>query len=99
MNKLNFSRSGETESLISINIIDQYSNELELYTFIKNYKISNFFKGKFFIVRLIKKIFRYKLTTKFAWQKKFWDKINITCVNASISTKNYEDFELFLKQK
>ena len=99
MNKLNFSLLGETESLILINILDQQSNKLELATFIKNYKISNFFKGKFFIIRLIKKIFKYKLITKFSWEKNFWDKINITCVNASISTKKYDEFELFLKQK
>ena len=99
MNKLKFSLLGETESLILINILDQKSNKLELTTFIKNYKISNFFKGKFFIIRLIKKIFKYKLITKFSWKKNFWDKINITCVNASISTKKYDEFELFLKQK
>jgi hypothetical protein len=45
--------------------------------FISNYKISNFFKGKFFIKRLIKKIFIHKINTKIRWNESIWDSIII----------------------
>lgn len=45
--------------------------------FISNYKISKFFKGKFFIKRLIKKIFKHKINTKIRWNKSIWDSIII----------------------
>ena len=45
--------------------------------FIDNYKISNLFKGKFFIKRLIKKIFKHQLEQKCMWKNNFWDNIFI----------------------
>ena len=98
MNKLFFSIKGSTESLVTIHILDKYTNELKIDTIIRNYKISNFFKGKFFFVRLIKKIFKYKLTNKFTWHSDFWNKINIISVHASISIKNYTNLEQYLIQ-
>ena len=52
--------------------------------FIKNYKISNFWKGKFFIKRLIKKIFKYQLSDRMLWNKNFWDVININLFETEI---------------
>ena len=52
--------------------------------FIKNYKISNFWIGKFFIKRLINKIFKYKLNGKILWNKNFWNKISICMLESKI---------------
>ena len=43
--------------------------------FLVNYKVSNFLKGRFFIKRLIKKIFKYQLKEKFYWKNDFWGRI------------------------
>ena len=53
--------------------------------FIKNYKIkNNFWKGKFFIKRLIKKIFKYQLSDRMLWNNNFWDVININLFETEI---------------
>ena len=101
MNKPYFSRIGNTESLVSIHIMDKYMTELAVDTIIANYKISKFFKGRYFFIRLIKKIFKYKLNDRFIWKSDFWDRINVVTVNASISIskKTFNEFELYLTQK
>ena len=79
-----------------IEIVDK----LGIDEFAKNYKISNFLKGKFFIKRLINKVFKYQLKSSITWNKYFWDKKNIFLVNISIShLDNYSslnDFEILL---
>jgi len=45
--------------------------------FISSYKISNFWKGKFFIKKLIKRIFKYRLKTKMIWDNKIWDIVKV----------------------
>jgi len=100
MNKYVPSRIGNTESLISLKIDEEYFGRIDLDIFIKNYRISNFFKGKFFFIRLVKKIFKYKLKSKLIWNPDFWNNINIVKTNAtiSISEKTYNEFEFFLKE-
>ena len=58
-------------SILLKNQIDIIDNK----EFFKNYKISNFFKGKFFIKRLIKKIFKHQLKSDMFWDFDFWKKI------------------------
>jgi len=101
MSKFIPSRNGNTESLISVNIIEENFSKIEVGVFIKNYKISNFFKGKFYLIRLIKKIFKYKLNERLVWNPDFWNNVSIVKVDAliSISNKNYNKFEKSLKIK
>jgi len=64
--------------------------------FLKEYKISNYFKGKFFVKRLIKKVFKNHLEYDFLWKKNFWENIVIQKFNIDIDlirTKNINEFE------
>ena len=58
INSYNYSidKTGITESNLEINLISNL-NRVNVNSFIKRYKVSNFFKGKYFLKRLIKKIF------------------------------------------
>ena len=72
--------------------------------FLSTYKISKIFKGKYFIKRLIKKIFKYQLNTKLVWDNCFWEKISIIQSNTKINYINpnsYDDLyrELFNSTK
>jgi len=73
-------RDRELEIQIKIEKLDIVSDNKRL---INNYKISNIFKGKFFIKRLIKKIFKYQLEQECIWKNNFWD--NICIYKAQIS--------------
>jgi len=87
LNKYKLNNSGKTESIIKLELL----NNIELINvnaFIKNYKISNFFKGFFFVKRLIKKIFKYKLKVKMTWDIKFWEKIKICIYEVKITYSN-----------
>ena len=100
MNKLDkyyLPKNGNTESIINLNLESQFGR-IELNRFLKKYKISNFWSGKFFIKRLINKIFKYKLKQKNNWNTSFWNSIEINVVN-SIVTFN-ENFHMndFLSQ-
>jgi hypothetical protein len=79
---------------VKINIFfKRCDEEICLNFFIANYKISKFFKGKFFIKRLINKIFKYKLNKKILWDKNFWNKISIHMFESKIRLKiNIDDF-------
>tara|TARA_Y100001960_G_C14466383_1_gene724645 strand:+ start:200 stop:739 length:540 start_codon:yes stop_codon:yes gene_type:complete len=105
-NKYTIENVGNTESIINISLINKIKS-LNIEGFIQGYKISNFFKGKFFLKRLIKKIFKYKLKNQINWNKSFWDKVDLSVINAEIqyynpSYKNLklEDFiKLFFNKK
>ena len=45
--------------------------------FIDNYIISNYWSGKFFIKKLIKRLFKHKINQQFIWDNKFFDKMSI----------------------
>jgi len=75
----------------------QLKNQIDIIDnkdFFKNYKISNFFKGKYFIKRLIKKIFKHQLKSNMLWDFDFWEKIIIykfeTKINISYDINNFE---------
>lgn len=53
---------------------------------LSQYKISNFWKGKFFIKRLINKIFKYHINTQMLWKNDFWKKIVIKKGAANIDS-------------
>ena len=71
---------------------------IEIDEFIKTYKISNFFKGKFFIKRIIKKVFKYQLEKKIKWKNDFWNSISITLVSTKLNMR-HENFYKELKTK
>ena len=97
--KFNLENSGNTESIINIESL-KFIDTLNVDIFLKNYKISNFFKGKFFIKRLIKKVFKYKLYKTINWNKNFWDKISVVQCKASIKTAtNISEFSNIINKK
>ena len=61
---------------------------------IKEYKISNLWKGKFFIKRLINKIFKYQLNQKFRWDRNFWNKIKVSKLKIEINKQDSENVKL-----
>ena len=75
--------SGTTESIVDIQLLEIIES-LDIKIVINEYKISNFFKGKFFIKRLINKIFKYKLNKKMIWNSIFWDSVKILNIKISI---------------
>ena len=78
-----------TKVEIDISLINTNSS-IPLNRFIKVYKISNFWTGKFFIKRLIKKVFKYKINKKMIWNNEFWNKISIDIYDSKISHHEYD---------
>ena len=77
---------GTTENIVTIKLVN-YLHTKNIIEFVKNYKISNFWKGKYFIKRLINKVFKYKLKENMSWNKNFWDHIQIQLIEAKILLK------------
>ena len=67
--------------------------------FLKNYKISNIWWGKWIIRRLISKIFRKRIYAKMNWKNLFWDKIEILLIETIIEKKKYSDTDIENKIK
>tara|TARA_B110000438_G_scaffold165808_1_gene158617 strand:+ start:21 stop:539 length:519 start_codon:yes stop_codon:yes gene_type:complete len=84
--------------IIEIMLANNIEN-VDINTFIKNYKISNFWKGKFFIKRLINKIFRHQLNQKIIWDKRFWNKIKISRIKTYINMEDYKKVKLNIQAK
>ena len=84
------------DKTISIDIeLKSVIKEIEITDFTKNYKISNIWKGRFFIKKLINKIFKYQLNTPIKWTPNFWDSIKIELIDINIFIKeNKLDLEL-----
>ena len=68
---------------IKIRLIE-YIECIKTNDFLRNYKISRIFRGKFFIKRLIKKIFKYKIKQDLIWKTFFWDDIVIHKISTKI---------------
>lgn len=92
-NKLKFSREGNTESVIDITYIKNV-DIINSEEFLRNYKISKYFKGKFFLKRLIYKIYKYKFKKKINWDNNFWEKIDVKIVRVSIKYDSYNNNSL-----
>ena len=90
LSRYNLYKTGKTESIIHMNLVEN-KELMQTKEFIKKYKISNYFKGKFFIKRLIKKIFKYKLKTEFIWNKNFWNHIYIYKIDSIIKYNNFDN--------
>jgi len=72
---------------VSIELINN-KIALDKELFFKTYKISKIFKGKYFIKRLIKKVFNHQLKNQFIWCDNFWDKIFIHQYSTQITYIN-----------
>ena len=68
---------------LEIEILSIIEN-IDLNRFLKTYKISNLWNGKFFIKRIIKKIFKYQLSSNIKWNNNFWDLITVNLVSIDI---------------
>jgi len=102
MKKYIFSKLGRTETIINLHF-NNNDYQIPFSKFIKEYKISNFYKGKFFLKRLIKKIFKYKIKNKIIWKNFFWNHIKINLIDVKIDfSKNFtsfKEFEIHLKEE
>ena len=58
---------------------------INTHSFIKKYKISKIFYGKYFLKRLIKKVFKYQIKKKMIWKKNFWEEILIYKLDIDIN--------------
>ena len=74
---------------LEIEILSIIEN-IDLNKFLKTYKISNLWNGKFFIKRIIKKIFKYQLSSNIKWNNNFWDLItvNLVSIDINVNTNN-----------
>ena len=89
---------------ILINLeIKSVIKQIEPNKFIKSYRISNFWKGKIFIKKLINRIFKYQLNQKMVWENDFWNKINISLMSTKIrllkKIDDYQVLEGIIKEK
>jgi len=77
----------------------KYIKNISLNYFLRNYKISNIWWGKWIIKRLISKIFRKRIFATMIWENSFWDRIEIYLVETKIEKKSYpnEDIENKIK--
>ena len=74
--KLKFNPSVVGVRGYALNIqFSKYIKTIDFNYFLKNYKISNIWWGKWIIKRLISKIFRKRIFAKMKWENSFWDKI------------------------
>ena len=90
LQKYIINQNGVTESIVNIQLLETIKS-FDIKILLKNYRISNLFKGKFFTKRLINKIFKYKLNSKMQWSRTFWDKVCVLEIKATI--KKTTDFE------
>ena len=79
--------------------VTSHITDISIDMFIKEYKISNLWKGKFFIKRLINKILKYRLNQKFRWDRNFWNKIKVSKLKIEINKQDSENVKLNIKNK
>ena len=84
--------------IVDITLLDYITN-IPVDIFIKEYKISNFWKGRFFIKRLINKIFKHQLNQQIRWDKNFWNKIKVSKFKTEINKQDFNNVQLNIKSK
>ena len=83
---------GTTENIVTIKLLN-YLQTKNIIEFVQNYKISNFWTGKYFIKRLINKVFKYKLKRNMRWNKNFWNNIQIQLIGTKLSLKKNIEYK------
>jgi len=66
-----------SNDFIRLNLVVNEDIAISTNEFISTYKISNLWKGKFFIKKLIKRIFKYRLKSPIIWNNNIWDIMKI----------------------
>ena len=84
--------------IVDITLLDYITN-IPIDIFIKEYKISNFWKGRFFIKRLINKIFKHQLNQQIRCDKIFWNKIKEIKFTTEINKQDINNVQLNIKSK
>lgn len=98
--KLKFNRSVVGVRGYSLYLeFSKYIKDIDLNYFLKNYKISNIWWGKWIIKRLISKIFRKRIFSKIKWANSFWNKIEVFLVKTKIEKKSYSKIDIENKIK
>ena len=95
-----FSHSLTPDESINVNInIKSFVEKLDVNKFINFYKVSNLWTGRFFIKRIINKIFKYQIKKKMVWDKNFWNLIDIRIFNTKVTIDKNLDLEKNLVNK
>ena len=87
----NFKQHITPDHAVSVDIeLKSVLKNIETNEFLKSYKISNIWKGKFFIKKIINKVFKYQLQIPMNRNDDFWKfiKINLMDTNLDINTNN-----------
>ena len=66
-----------SDDFITLDLVVNEDIDISTNEFISEYKISNLWKGKFFIKKLIKRIFKYRLKSPMIWDSNIWDIMKI----------------------
>ena len=91
-----FDKGGRTEAIVAIQPTAAIS-EIPSKLLVKEYKIGRYFSGKFFVRRLIRKIFKYKLTQQLRWKKTFWENLKIYKVQCSLTHNELQTLGLTIE--
>ena len=76
----------------------KFVKNINLKYFLKKYKISNIWWGKWIIKRLINKIFKRRINQKMQWKKSLWDNIEVCLVETNIKKNKYPDINILEKK-
>lgn len=88
---------GKKQPIITITMDKNIKSE-NIYQFLKKYKFSNWKKGKFFLKRLIKKVFHKKSTKQWNWKNNFWDKVTVLKLNSTVTYNSNNAIDILEKQ-
>ena len=94
--KYHINKIGKTDAITNICFLEK-TDSIDVAKFVKNYKISNFYKGNFFLKRLINKVFKYKLNIIMKWDNSFWEKVEINQFKIEIN-HNLKDKSISLSE-
>ena len=87
------------DSTVSADIeLKSIIRKIDINEFIKTYKISNIWRGKNFIKKLINKVFKYQLSNPMKWNQIFWDSITINLIETHLTIKE-KNLSLILEKK
>ena len=75
----------------------KFIKNIDVTYFLKNYKISNIWRGKWIIKRLINRIFKRRIHQVIQWDKTLWDRIQVTLIEAGIQENKYSDIDIVEK--
>ena len=69
----------------------KFIKNIDVNYFLKNYKISNIWRGKWFIKKLIHRIFKRRIHQEMQWEESLWDRIEVNLIEATVQKNKYPD--------